>query len=123
MSRHSFLEEVQACKSVCHSQACRELIHHQITIKGPQQQPFDFLDIVMLHSYTPAALNICTVNRTTSSFLKPLCDLCMASLRKDHADLLCVVPISTDVMEVIERHQTVIRCLLADICSLVQSVM
>ena len=35
-------------------------------------------------------------------FLEPFLDLCVSSLREGHANLLCIVPILTDVAEATE---------------------
>jgi len=40
-------------------------------------------------------------NKMVHNFLEPFLDLCVSSLREGHANLLCIVPILTDVTEVI----------------------
>ena len=40
------------------------------------------------------------VQKQTQKILEPFLDLCVSSLREGHANLLCIVPILTDVTEV-----------------------
>ena len=40
--------------------------------------------------------------QNTQKILEPFLDLCVSSLREGHANLLCIVPILTDVAEATE---------------------
>ena len=39
------------------------------------------------------------ISRHIQKILEPFLDLCVSSLREGHANLLCIVPILTDVAE------------------------
>ena len=44
-------------------------------------------------------------------FVEPFLDLCVSSLREGHANLLCIVPILTDVTEVTQMRECEVQIL------------
>ena len=52
-----------------------------------------------LRPHRSQALEACMHSARTKNNLEPFLDLCVSSLRRGHANLLCIVPILTDVPE------------------------
>ena len=47
----------------------------------------------------------CQSHPTLPKILEPFLDLCVSSLREGHANLLCIVPILTDVAEATQNWE------------------
>ena len=91
------LDAVMCCAAVCHHKymempSCWPLRVHSsrlIPPSGPVRPAFAFLPCLMHVALEPDA-------EQCAKKLFTLLDLCVSSLRRGHANLLCIVPILTD---------------------------
>ena len=91
------LDAVMCCAAVCHHKymempSCWPLRVHSsrlIPPSGPARPAFAFLPCLMHVALEPDA-------EQCAKKLFTLLDLCVSSLRRGHANLLCIVPILTD---------------------------